>query len=267
MNFVKSKFFTLVFILLCINVHAQIGKGFNFKNKKQLDSAFLEHPFRDRVNALKAEFTKKWKKTFVDFTGNEIYVFGGLSLSKQNINAVNYNSSFNYNISEFEKSVYKPGYFVGGRLDGIFKEKHSYSFGFGLQKISTGTQYKNSVSLTPFLGNFSKFKADDQFFNLTLSAHYKREIPLNFNQTKKFFLVGGPSLDTRLSKQSVDNLVNYNYRRFLLRADLGIEFENNDFYTIFLHYKKGVSSFTKAPIKSNLNAFEVGMFIKASDIF
>lgn len=267
MKFVKLKIITLVFILLCIKVQAQVGKVFNSTNKKQLDSAFLQHPFRDKVNALKANFTKKWKKTFVEFTDNDIYVLGGLSLSKQYIDAGNYNSSFNYNLSEYERSASKPGYFAGARVDGIFKEKHRYSFGFGFQRISTGTQYKNSVSLTPFLGNFSKFKADDQFFNLTLSAHYKREIPFKFSQTKKFFLVGGPSLDTRLSRQSLDNLVNHNYRRFLLRADIGLEFDNNEFYTIFIHYRRGVNSFTKAPIKTNLNAVEIGMFIKASDIF
>lgn len=267
MNFVKSKIITLAFILLCVNAHSQNGKGIFSKNKQQLDSAFLEHPFRDKINALRADFVKKWKKTFVEFTDNDIYVLGGLSLSKQNINVGDYSSSFNYNLSEYERAASKPGYFAGARVDGIFKEKHRYSFGFGLQKIATGTHYNNSLSLTPFLGNFSKFKADDQFFNLSLSAHYKRQIPFKYSQTKKFFFVLGPSLDTRLSSQSLDNQVNYNYRRFLLRGDFGLEFENNDFYTIFLHYKKGISSFTKAPVKTDLNSVEIGMFIRASDIF
>ena len=74
-------------------------------------------------------------------------------------------------------------------------------------------------------------------------------------------------MDTRLSEQSADNLVNNNYSRFLLRADVGVEFENKNFYTLFLHYKKGVTSFTKSPISSNITSLEIGMMIKASDLF
>jgi hypothetical protein len=78
--------------------------------------------------------------------------------------------------------------------------------------------------------------------------------------------VAGPSIDTRLSKQSTDNLVNYNYRRFLLRADIGLEYENQSFYTLFMHYKQGVTSFTKSPISTHLNTLEIGLMIKASDL-
>ena len=69
------------------------------------------------------------------------------------------------------------------------------------------------------------------------------------------------------SSLSVHNLVNNNYARFLLRGDLGFEFENKNFYTLFLHYKQGLTSFTKSPIKTNVNSFELGMMIKASDLF
>jgi hypothetical protein len=123
------------------------------------------------------------------------------------------------------------------------------------------------VSLAPFLGDFSKFKADDQFFSLNVFAHYRRLISLKNNSNRKFYLIAGPNIDTRFSSQSIDNQVNYNYRRFLLRADIGVEYYNSGYYTVFVHYKQAISSFTKAPIRTNLNSIEIGMQIKASDIF
>jgi hypothetical protein len=121
--------------------------------------------------------------------------------------------------------------------------------------------------LQPFIGKFSRFKADDQFFNLSVSAHYKKLLPYRPNERTLFYVVAGPSIDTRLSGQSADNLVNNNYRRFLLRADIGLEYENRSFYTLFMHYKQGVTSFTKSPISTHLNTLEIGLVIKASDLF
>ena len=79
--------------------------------------------------------------------------------------------------------------------------------------------------------------------------------------------MAGPAIDTRLSGQSADNLVNNNYHRFLLRADIGIEYENKSFYTLFMHYRQGVTSFTKSPVSTHLNSLEIGLMIKASDLF
>jgi hypothetical protein len=267
MNLLKITFISIFFILLYENSGAQVKFGNKKQSVEQLDSAFLKHPIRDKLLQIKGDITKKWNKTFVDFTDNTVFVFGGLGLSKQNIRTGNYNSNFNYDLSNYNKSAYKPGYFAGIRIDGIFKEKHLYSFIFSLDKVATGTAYKNSTSLAPFLGDFSKFKADDQFLNFSIAAHYKKQIPFIKLTNKTFYVVGGPSIETRLSRQSADNLINYNYRRFLIRADLGLEFNNNDFYTFFIHYKKGVSSFTKSPISTNVNTVQLGMMIKASDIF
>jgi hypothetical protein len=46
-----------------------------------------------------------------------------------------------------------------------------------------------------------------------------------------------------------------------------VEYDNSGYYTVFVHYKQAISSFTKAPIRTNLNSIEIGMQIKASDIF
>jgi hypothetical protein len=190
-----------------------------------------------------------------------------MSLSNQAITAAGFNSSFNYNISDNSTAGYKPGYFAGFRVDGLYKDKKNYSFQVSLNKIATANNYKDTKSLPPFLGSFSNFKADDQFLNLSIAMHYKKLLAISDTSKYHFYFVLGPSLDTRLSAQSADNLVNNNYARFLLRGDVGFEFENKNFYTLFLHYKQGLTSFTKSPIKTNINSFELGMMIKASDLF
>lgn len=236
-------------------------------SQKQQDKLYLKQPGSDAAQKLKKNFKASWDKTFVNFTDNSTYLLAGMNFSNQGITAAGYNSGFNYNISENTASGFKPGYFAGFRVDGLYKDKHNYSFQVSLNKIVTANNYKDTKSLPPFLGSFSNFKADDQFLNLSMALHYKK--PLNISDISKyqFYFVLGPSLDTRLSAQSADNLVNNNYARFLLRGDVGFEFENKNFYTLFLHYKQGLTSFTKSPIKTNINSFELGMMIKASDLF
>ena len=235
--------------------------------QQQEDSAFLKHPFKDAVVKFKQDFKRSWDKVFVDFTDNEIYLHAGMNVSKQNISMGGYQSSFNYDLADYNKNVFKPGYYAGFRVDGKFKEKHNYSFEMSLNKIAAGTNYKEVGTLAPFIGNFSKFKADDQFFTLSIAAHYKKLIPLGDTVKHKFYIIAGPSIDTRLSGQSADNLVNNNYQRLLLRGDIGVEFDNQSYYTLFVHYKQGITSFTKAPIVTNLNSLEIGMMLKASDLF
>ena len=177
------------------------------------------------------------------------------------------NDEYYYNISDNTADGYKPGYFAGFRVDGLYKDKRNYSFQVSLNKIATANNYKDAKSLPPFLGSFSNFKADDQFLNLSMAIHYKKLLAISDTSKYQFYFVLGPSLDTRISGLSADNLVNNNYARFLLRGDVGFEFENKNFYTLFLHYKQGLTSFTKSPIKTNVNSFELGMMIKASDLF
>jgi hypothetical protein len=253
-------------LLIALQVQAQQSPILKKPSKRSLDSAFLLNPFRDKVQALKTGVKKELGKIFIDFNNNNIYVLSGIGYSKQYINTGSYSSFFNYDLQS-NKSTFKPGYFAGFRVDGMYKEKHLYSFAFSLNKISSGASYSNSTSLEPFIGNFSRFKADDQFLHLSIAAHYKKLIPFTPNNRTLFYVVAGPSIDTRLSRQTSDNLVNNNYRRFLLRADIGIEYENKSFYTLFMHYKQGVTSFTKSPVSTHLNSLEIGLLMKASDLF
>jgi hypothetical protein len=236
-------------------------------SQKQQDKLYLKQPGTEATEKFKKNFTASWNKTFVNFTDNSTYLLAGMNFSNQGITAAGYNSSFNYNISDNTTGGYKPGYFAGFRVDGLYRDKRNYSFQVSLNKIATANNYKDAKSLPPFLGSFSNFNADDQFLNLSMAMHYKKLLAISDTSKYQFYFVLGPSLDTRLSKQSADNLVNKNYARFLIRGDVGLEFENKNFYTLFLHYKQGLTSFTKSPIKTNVNCFELGMMIKASDLF
>ena len=215
----------LVFCCLlgALQVQAQQIPIFKKQSLKSVDTAVLLHPFRGKVQAFKKIIKKEFNKVIIDFNNNNIYVLSGIGFSKQYINTGSYNSIFNY-VLQNNNAAFKPGYFAGFRVDGIYKEKHLYSFAFSLDQISSGTSYSSFTSLEPFIGNFSKFKADDQFFNFSIAAHYKKLLPFKPNERTLFYVVAGPSIDTRLSGQSADNLVNNNYRRFLLRADIGIEY-------------------------------------------
>jgi hypothetical protein len=278
MNIFKSIFVTLFFISICLCGQSQKPfyqkpLSFIFKKTKKVDTLVQDTnrvtkvSIAEKFTSVKNNLNNYLKKSFVNFKDNNLYLYAGMGLSKQTIQTGDYISNFNYDLSNYNKSTYKPGYFVGARVDGMYNQKHPYTFGAGLQKITSGTQYKDPVSLAPFLGDFSKFKADDQFFSLNVFAHYRKLISLKNNSNRKFYLIAGPNIDTRLSSQSIDNQVNYNYRRFLLRADIGVEYDNSGYYTVFVHYKQAISSFTKAPIRTNLNSIEIGMQIKASDIF
>ena len=261
-------YFTLAFSALSYTKsYGQKMVNVDSLTRKQQDKLYLKQPGAEAAQKFKKNFKASWNKTFVNFTDNSTYLLAGMNFSNQAITAAGFNSSFNYNISDNSTAGYKPGYFAGFRVDGLYKDKRNYSFQVSLNKIATANNYKDAKSLSPFLGSFSNFKADDQFLNLSMAMHYKKLLVISDTSKYVFSLVIGPSLDTRLSEQSADNLVNNNYSRFLLRADVGVEFENKNFYTLFLHYKKGVTSFTKSPISTNINSLEIGMMIKASDLF
>ncbi len=265
----KLKIFQLVFIVICsfvlVDVQAQSIPVSEIRENDSAVSKFAA--ITAKMTSLNKAFCKTWSKTFVNFTDNNISLLAGMSFSKQTIKDAGYNSSFNYNLGDYNKNEFKPGFLAGFRVDGKYNKVHDYSVSVSLNKIATGTHYKEPGGLAPFLGSFSHFKADDQFFNLSIAAHYKKLIPIIDSSKYKLYVVVGPSLDTRLSGQSTDNLVNNNYQRFLLRGDLGVEFDNHGYYTLFMHYKQGITSFTKSPIHTNLNSVELGVMIKASDIF
>ena len=268
MNKVKCVFFVICSTMICSFATAQTPVVFSDTVKlsqRQKDRLFLKRTGVDQLAKFKKEFTATWDKVFVDFTDNDVFLIGGINFAKQNISANGYRSPFLYEVNQ--KDVYKPGFMAGFRIDGKFKEKHPYGVAFTLNKYATGVNYKETRTVDPFVGSFSNFKAEEQLFTLNMTALYKKIIPISDTTKYKFSAVAGPSIDFRLSGQGLDNQVNNNYRKIFLRAQIGLEFENNSFYTLFFHYKKGLHSISKSSIRNNLNSFDLGLFIKASDLF
>ena len=200
------------------------------------------------------------------FSQNGLSVLAGMSFANQSIHAGEYTSSFNYPLSTNNSKAFTAGYLAGFRYDWVKKSKNGYSLDVVINKMSTGTYYDNTISLAPFLGSYSHFKADNEFLNLNIATHYRKLLHYGDTAKHKFYFVFGPSVLVRLSEQSADNLVNNNYYRVALNADLGFEFNNRGYYTLFAHYKQGLTSMTAAPIRSSLSSIELGMFVKLSDL-
>lgn len=264
----KSLKFIIFFlaILISSSIHSQdsLKKHLGIKN---LHNMFNFKSISNSAPHFKRILNNKWKDTFVHFKGNDLYLFAGMNLSKQTINEQSYHSSFNYRLEDINKNAMSPGYFIGARVDGKYNDKHLYSFIFGLNKYATGANYQNRKSIDPFIGAFTNFKADQQILALNTAAHYKYNIVFGDTTKRKLYLVVGPSIDIRLSNQSIDNQVDKLYSPIFLKADFGLEFDNHSYYTFFLHYKQGINSITKTPVSTNLNSIELGMLIKANDLF
>lgn len=257
-------FFLAIFISSSIHSQDSLKKYLGIKN---LHNMFNFKSISNSAPHFKRILNNKWKESFVHFKGNDVYLFAGMNLSKQTINEQSYHSSFNYRLEDINKNVMNPGYFIGARIDGKYKDKHLYSFIFGLNKYATGTNYQNRKSIDPFIGAFTNFKADQQILALNFAAHYKYNIILGDTTKRKLYLVVGPSIDIRLSNQSIDNHVNKLYSPIFLKADIGLEFDNHSYYTLFLHYKQGVNSIVRAPIHNQLNTVDFGVLLKANDLF
>jgi len=210
---------------------------------------------------------KKPQKGFSYFIENQVSLLAGLNISKQDINVGDYSSKFNYQLADYQNNTFKAGYFFGFRIDAKNKLKDKFDVSISFNKLSTGTNYKDAKSLTPFLGSFSTFKADDNFLILNLNTHYKKQILTSHTNNRNLYLIAGPSIDIRLSNQSEDNQVYKTYRNFIIKADVGVEFDNQSYYTLFIHYKQPLSSFTIQPIKTNLNSLEIGTVFKINDLF
>jgi hypothetical protein len=210
---------------------------------------------------------KTVQQKFLQYTATTtLSLLAGANFSKQSVDAGGFNSNFNYAYSDINEDVYKTGYFGGFRLDGKFKKKHEYSLGVTLSKISAGANYTSSTSLKPVIGSFSTFKAEDHFFVLNIAAHYKKLIPYGDLEKFKFYIVGGPSIDARLSNTSLDNQVTNAYKKLFIKGDLGVEFNNRSLYTLFFLYQHNIGSLTKSPINTNINSFQLGIMVKATDL-
>ena len=253
--------FKLASLLMLFSMQFSMLSGQDLTTK-QKDSAFLLRPGQERLKKIKKSFAK----TFKDFVGNDLYLLGSLDLAKQTINDEGISNPLNYLYNSVNSNSYKPGYSAGFRIDGVYKEKYPYSFIFAINKIATGNNYLNKYNSAPFLDDFTHFKADNQFTTISVAAHYKKLLPVNDMNKYKFYAILGPSFDYKISKISNENLVDGSSNRALINADLGAEFNNNDYYIIFAHYKLGTNLFNSA-VPVQLNRFEIGMTIKAKDLF
>jgi hypothetical protein len=231
-------------------------------NTKQQDSLFLAHPFKDKVQAMK----KSLAKSFVNFKGNDLSLFGSLSLNNQTINDKGITAPLNYLYSAVNSNSFNPGYSGGFRWDGTYNEKHQYSFSLAVNRVSAGNYYKNKYTLPPFIDDFTHYKADNQFTTISLAAHYKKLLPINDMRKYKFYAVYGPSFDYKISKISNAHLVNGAGNRAFINADLGAEFDNKGYYVLYAHYKLGTNLF-QSTVPVQMNRFEIGMSIKAKDLF
>ncbi len=246
-------------MMIGINFTSVVAQDINLKQK---DSEVLRNPRKERIE----KYKKSFAKTFKDFVGNDLYLVGSLDLSKQNINDKGITNPFNYLYNSANSNFFQPGYSAGLRIDGIYKEKHPYSLIFAINRITTGNNYLNKYNSAPFLEDFTHFKADNQFTTISIAAHYKKLLPVNDMNKYKFYAILGPSIDYKISKISNDNLVDGSSNRTIINADFGTEFNNNDYYIIFAHYKFGTNLFNSA-VPVQLNRFEIGMTIKVKDLF
>lgn len=243
-------------ILLGSTVHAQT------LTKKQQDSAFLLHPGQERMRKIK----KSLAKTFVNFKGNDLSLYGSLNLSKQNIDDNGITAPINYLYNSLNSNTYEAGFSGGFRIDGIYNEKHRYSFNFGINRIAAGNNYKNLHKLDPFIEDFTHFKADNVFTSINIAAHYKKLLPIGDMNKYKFYAIIGPSFDYKISSISEENLINGAGNRAIINGDFGTEFDNKGYYILFAHYKYGVNM-TSSSVPIQLNRFEIGMSIKTKDLF
>lgn len=213
---------------------------------------------------------KKTKKSFIqslkNLVGNDISFLGSLGLAKQSINDYGINSPVNYLYNTVNNNTFKPGFSAGFRIDGDYKKKQLYTFSVAINQILSGAKYKNKYTQSPFLEEFTRYKADNIFTTLIIAARYKKLLPINDMKQYKFYAVAGPSLDYKISASSNDNLLDGTANRFIVNADLGTEFDNNGYYVLFAHYKWGNNMFrSMAPVQ--LHRFELGISFKVKDIF
>jgi hypothetical protein len=256
-----SKYISTIFIFVALTSITTIVSAQEL-TMKQKDSMFLVHPGQERV----LKFKKSIAKAFVDFVGNDVSLFGSLVLSKQNINDNGITAPINYLYQSVNSNTYKPGYSGGFRIDGIYKEKHRYSLSFAVNRIAAGANYEHKQTLSPFIEDFTHFKADNNFTTLSIAAHYKVLLPVNDMGKYKFYAVAGPSMDYKISNLSNDNLINGAGNRAIINGDFGAEFDNKGYYLLFAHYRLGVNM-TNSTVPVQLNRFEIGMSIKAKDLF
>jgi hypothetical protein len=193
-------------------------------------------------------------------------LFGAMSLNNQTLNDAGISAPINYAYNAVNNNVLKPGYSGGFRYDITLDEKYNYSLIFGINRVSTGTAYTNKYALTPFIEDFTHYKAENQFTTLSFAAHYKILLPVNEMSDYKFYAVFGPSIDYKISNMNQEQLVNAAGNRAFINGDIGAEFNNKDYYVLYAHYKLG-KNLSNSAVSVQMNRFELGMALKLIDIF
>ncbi len=193
-------------------------------------------------------------------------LFGALTLNNQSINDAGITAPINYLYNSENNNAFKAGYSGGFRWDGVINQQHRYSLIFSANRVSTGTNYEHKYTLAPFIEDFTHFKADNQFTNLSFAAHYKMLLPVNDMQKFKFYAVLGPSIDYKITMISSENLINGAGNRAYINGDLGAEFDNKGYYILYAHYKLGANLLSSS-VSIQMNRLEMGMSIKLKDLF
>jgi hypothetical protein len=262
-DLIKSSYrLAVLCILISINTNILSAQDLTLKQK---DSIYLLNQIKEPVGKNKKSFAKTFK-SLKNFLGNDFYLLGSLDFTKQNINDKGITNPLNYLYNSVNSNSFKPGYSGGYRVDRVYKQKHAYSLIFAINRITTGNNYLNKYNSSPFVEDFTHFKADNDFTTISIAAHYKKLLSIGDMKKYKFYAVAGPSVDYKISKISKENLVDGSSNRALINADLGAEFNNDDYYIIFAHYKLGTNLY-KSDLPVQLNRFEIGMTIKAKDLF
>ncbi len=273
----KLKVLTLQVILMCLAVNVQAQKvdstakkgRFNFK----LSSVITNPNSRKaKSGAIVTDATKVGQGTIGESLSlvarkTILSIMAGANFSKQSVSAAGYTSNFNYNVTENNNDLFKPGFFAGVRMDGSYQQKHDYSLAVSLNKLTTGVGYTSYNKIAPYMGRFSSFKGEDNLLLVNVAAHYKKLIPIGDRVKYQLYVVAGPSVDLNIGAASIDNQVSNAYKKIFLKGDLGLEFNNRSNYNLFFHYHQSLSSLTGSSIETSLNSFEFGMMTKVIDLF
>lgn len=255
---------------LSLQLYILITCLFIFVNSS-ISQQIVQNQFDSSGLALKVKKSKAAKDTsllekLLKSQDLDFYLLGSMSLSKQSLNEKGVTTPFNYLYDEVNNNVYKAGFSVGIRLDGKLKKNNGYSVTMGVNEINAGSYYQNKFTLSPFIEEFTHYKADNKFITINIAAHFKHFIPLYGVKKYKFYAVAGPSFDYRISKINQESLVNGVTKRALIGADFGAELERVSRYLFFAHYKLG-SNFSQSTVPVTLYRFEIGLCINTKHLF
>ncbi len=223
------------------------------ENSKKKENTILAPPVAGKSVSKKEKLGK-----------TELSLFGSMNLSNQQIDDKSIDGSFNYIYDEANSNSFKSGYTAGFSLDRTTKKNRHFGIVFSVNRINTGNYYLNKHTVAPFIGEFTHYKADNQFTTVSIATHCK---PILANGKKhKLYLILGPSFDYRISDFSNHSLVNTVGMSAFVNGDVGTEFDNNGYYVLFAHCKLG-QDILNPNIPVRLGRLEVGISIKAKDLF